>query len=88
MNWSPGMLQSVINTRWRRRSKVKISFIIPVFNRPEETEELLQSLNIQTDRDFEVIVVEDGSTLSSEPVVEKYRDQLDIRYFFKDNSGP
>ena len=67
---------------------MKISFIIPVFNRPEETEELLQSLNIQTDRDFEVIVVEDGSTLSSEPVVEKYRDQLDIRYFFKDNSGP
>ncbi len=67
---------------------MKISFIIPVFNRPEETEELLQSLNNQTDGDFEVIVVEDGSTQSSESVVEKYRGQLDIKYFFKDNSGP
>jgi len=82
------MLQSETNTRWRRRYKVKISLIIPVFNRPEETGELLQSLSLQTDQDFEVIIVEDGSTLSSEPVVEKYRDLLDISYFFKENSGP
>ena len=67
---------------------MKISLIIPVFNRPEETGELLQSLSLQTDQDFEVIIVEDGSTLSSEPVVEKYRDLLDISYFFKENSGP
>jgi len=82
------MLQSGINTRWRRRSKVKISLIIPVFNRPEETRELLQSLSLQTDQEFEVIIVEDGSTLSSEPVVENYRDHLNISYFFKENSGP
>ncbi len=82
------MLQSGTNTRWRRRFKVKISFIIPVFNRPKETEELLQSLSLQTDRGFEVIIVEDGSSVSCKPVVEKYRDRLDISYFFKENSGP
>ena len=82
------MLQSETNTRWRRRYKVKISLIIPVFNRPGETGELLKSLSLQTDQDFEVIIVEDGSTLCSEPVVEKYRDLLNISYFVKENSGP
>ena len=82
------MPQSVINTRWRRRFEVKISFIIPVYNRPGETEELLQSLSLQTEQGFEIVIVEDGSSESSEPVVEKYRDQLDIHYYFKDNSGP
>lgn len=67
---------------------MKVSFIIPVYNRPGETEELLRSLSSQSDRDFEVIIVEDGSSESSEPVVEKYRDQLDISYFYKENSGP
>ena len=67
---------------------MKISFIIPVYNRPGETGELLQSISLQTNRDFEVIVVEDGSTESSEPVVEQYRGQLDISYFYKENSGP
>lgn len=67
---------------------MKISFIIPVFNRPAETEELLGSLLLQTERAFEVIIVEDGSSLSSETAVEKYRDQLDISYFYKENSGP
>ncbi|TFH25299.1 MAG: glycosyltransferase [Bacteroidia bacterium] len=65
-----------------------ISFIIPVYNRPAETEELLRSLSHQTRKGFELIVVEDGSTLSSEAVVEKYRDQLNTSYFFKENSGP
>jgi len=67
---------------------VKISFIIPVYNRPGETRELLQSLSSQTEGDFEVIIVEDGSTESSEAVVENYREVLDICYFYKDNSGP
>ena len=67
---------------------MKISFIIPVFNRPGETGELLQSLSLQTDRDFEVVIVEDGSTESSESVVEQHRGQLDISYFYKENSGP
>lgn len=65
-----------------------ISFIIPVFNRPAEIDELLSSLSLQTRKGFEVVVVEDGSTQSSEEVVERYRDQLHISYYFKDNSGP
>lgn len=65
-----------------------ISFIIPVFNRPAEIEELLSSLSLQTRKGFEVVVVEDGSTLNSKAVVEQYRDQLEISYFFKENSGP
>lgn len=64
------------------------SFIIPVFNRPAETEELLHSLSLQSQGGFEVVVVEDGSTLSSEPVVEKFRERLNISYYFKANSGP
>jgi glycosyltransferase involved in cell wall biosynthesis len=67
---------------------VKISFIIPVFNRPKETEELLRSLSRQTDQDFEVIIVEDGSTESSEAAAETYRDRLHLSYYFKENSGP
>jgi glycosyltransferase involved in cell wall biosynthesis len=67
---------------------VKLSFIIPIFNRPKETEELLRSLSMQTDRDFEVIIVEDGSTESSKAVVETYCDRLHLSYYFKDNSGP
>jgi len=67
---------------------VKISFIIPVFNRPGETDELLRSFSLQTDRAFEVVIVEDGSSLSCQSVVEKYQDQLDISYYYKENSGP
>jgi glycosyltransferase involved in cell wall biosynthesis len=67
---------------------VDISFIIPVFNRPAEIDELLSSLSLQTRKGFEVVVVEDGSTLSSEAIVEKYQDQLNISYYFKENSGP
>lgn len=67
---------------------MKISFIIPVFNRPGETKELLQSLSLQTKQDFQVIIVEDGSSLSSEEVVEQFRDRLDIQWYYKDNSGP
>ncbi len=67
---------------------LKISLIIPVFNRPGEVEELLQSLTLQSDQDFEVVIVEDGSTESSLQVVESYKDRLDIKYFFKANSGP
>jgi glycosyltransferase involved in cell wall biosynthesis len=67
---------------------LRISLIIPVFNRPGEVRELLQSLSLQSDKEFEVIIVEDGSTESSLKVVEAYRDLLEIKYFFKANSGP
>jgi glycosyltransferase involved in cell wall biosynthesis len=67
---------------------IKFSVIIPVYNRPDELKELLESLRIQTYKNFEVIVVEDGSDLKSDKVVEQYQQDLEIKYFFKSNSGP
>lgn len=67
---------------------VKYSIVIPVYNRPDEVDELLQSLTEQTFTGFEVIVVEDGSTIPCEEVVRKYTDRLDLKYFVKPNSGP
>ncbi|MDR1594660.1 MAG: glycosyltransferase [Prevotellaceae bacterium] len=64
------------------------SVIVPVYNRPDEVDELLNSLERQTCKDFEVIIVEDGSTLPCDSVVAKYTSSLNIRYFFKENSGP
>lgn len=66
----------------------RYSIIIPVYNRPQEVDELLASLVLQTVKDFEVIVVEDGSTLRCDSVVDFYRDKFSIHYFFKPNSGP
>lgn len=66
----------------------KYSVVIPVYNRPDEVDELLQSLCGQTYRDFEVVVVEDGSAIPCKLVVEKYAEMLDVHYFEKPNSGP
>ncbi|NQX84638.1 MAG: glycosyltransferase [Flavobacteriaceae bacterium] len=66
-----------------------ISFVIPVYNRPEETEELLNSLSMMDgDKAFEVVIVEDGSSISSEKIVNQFSDILNISYYFKPNSGP
>ena len=67
---------------------MKYSVIIPVYNRPDEVDELLSSLCMQTKGDFEVVVVEDGSSIPCEEVVKRYASQLLIRYFVKPNSGP
>lgn len=68
--------------------KLQFSIIIPVYNRPQEIEELLYSLANQTYKeDFEVVIVEDGSTDICEGVVEEFSDRLNIIYFFKNNSG-
>ena len=67
---------------------MRYSIIIPVYNRPDEVDELLNSLTQQTVCDFEVIVVEDGSSVTCEHVVKQYEQQLNIRYFNKPNSGP
>ncbi len=66
----------------------KYSVVIPVYNRPDELDELLLSLTEQTFRNFEVIIVEDGSQVTSESVYEKYSAKLSIQYFYKPNSGP
>jgi glycosyltransferase involved in cell wall biosynthesis len=67
---------------------MKFSVIIPVFNRPDEVKELLESLARQTYTRFEVIIVEDGSSVPCKDIVDSYRNQLEIRYFTKPNSGP
>lgn len=67
---------------------MRYSVIIPVYNRPDEVDELLQSLVSQSLKDFEVIVVEDGSSVPCEDVINKYRDKLDVHYYSKPNSGP
>ena len=67
---------------------MKYSFIIPVYNRPDEVDELLDSLTRQTLRDFEVVVVEDGSVIPCREVVSKYADRLTVHYYNKENSGP
>lgn len=72
----------------RHISDMKYSIIIPVYNRPEEVNELLQSLTKQTYRDMEVIIVEDGSTVTCESVVRNYAGKLQLRYYTKENSGP
>ncbi|HRJ29189.1 MAG TPA: glycosyltransferase [Cyclobacteriaceae bacterium] len=66
----------------------KYSVVVPVYNRPDELRELLQSLTQQTWKNFEVIIVEDGSTNRSDSVVDEFRDKLHIEYIFKPNSGP
>ena len=67
---------------------MKYSFIIPVYNRPDEVDELLDSLTRQTCTDFEVIVVEDGSQVPCQDVCAKYADRLCLRYYSKENGGP
>ena len=65
-----------------------LSLIVPVYNRPQEVQELLESLAAQDNRDFEIIIVEDGSTVRCDRIVEQYKSAIDIKYFFKENSGP
>ncbi|MBR6196675.1 MAG: glycosyltransferase [Bacteroidaceae bacterium] len=64
------------------------SIIIPVYNRPDEVDELLESLTTQTVKDFEVIIVEDGSQKTCKDVCNKYVGKLDIKYYLKENGGP
>ena len=63
------------------------SIIVPVYNRPDEVAELLESLNAQTVKDFEVVLIEDGSQVPCKEVAERYSDRLNIRYTSKPNSG-
>ncbi|MBC8987667.1 glycosyltransferase [Pedobacter sp. N36a] len=63
------------------------SIIIPLYNRPQEIDELLTTLTKQTYLQFEVLVIEDGSTNDAKDIVAKYENKLDIKYFFKPNAG-
>lgn len=67
---------------------MRYSIIVPVFNRPDEVDELLESLSSQTLKGFEVVIVEDGSQIPCKDVCDKYANILDLHYYFKENSGP
>ncbi len=68
---------------------MKFSIIIPVYNRPDEIKELLESLLIADfDKEYEIVIIEDGSTIICEEEVTKYKNSLNISYYFKENSGP
>lgn len=63
------------------------SIIIPVYNRPDEIEDLLQSLALQTVKNFEIVITEDGSTVDCREIVDRYSKDLRVKYFYKDNEG-
>ena len=68
---------------------MNFSIIIPVFNRPNEIDELLESLTKTTYKSaFEIIIIEDGSTLNCKDIVSKFSTSLSISYYYKNNSGP
>ncbi|WP_026753352.1 glycosyltransferase family 2 protein [Sediminibacter sp. Hel_I_10] len=69
--------------------RLSFSFVIPVYNRPDEVDELLESFkNLDGNHAFEIVIVEDGSTLDCKAVVERYQQQLNLSYYSKANSGP
>ena len=65
------------------------SIVIPVYNRPDEIKELIESLIISDyNKEYEIVIVEDGSTITCKEEVEKFKNKLNISYYFKENSGP
>src|ERR1700761_2921679 len=67
--------------------KMFFSIIIPLYNRPQEIKELLETLTLQTYKQFEVLIIEDGSVNDAAAVVQEFAGRLDIKYFVKPNSG-
>ncbi|MGL6039413.1 MAG: glycosyltransferase family 2 protein, partial [Soonwooa sp.] len=65
-----------------------ISIIIAIYNRRDELFELLSSVLRQTDKNFEIIVVDDGSQIDLSPTIKIFENQLDIHFYRKNNSGP
>jgi glycosyltransferase involved in cell wall biosynthesis len=67
---------------------MKFSIIIPVYNRPVEVKELLESLNRQTNKNFELIIIEDGSDIKCGHIVREHKADYPVKYFYKSNGGP
>lgn len=63
------------------------SIIVPVYNRVDEVRDLLDSLSQRTSSDFEVVIVEDGSSVRCDGVVKEYSEKISIQYFYKENEG-
>lgn len=69
------------------RPRLFFSIIVPVYNRPDEMDDLMRSLAAQTDDGFEVVVVEDGSTIPSKDRCVRYAGKVSLKYFHKNNEG-
>ncbi len=69
------------------KGKPYFSIIVPVYNRINEINDLLESLTHQTDSDFEIIIIEDGSTEKCEITARNFSDRINIQYFYKENEG-
>ncbi|RKV85319.1 MAG: glycosyltransferase family 2 protein, partial [Bacteroidetes bacterium] len=77
----------------KQTNRHTLRYVVVIYNStgiqpPQEVEELLGSLVEQTDKDFEVVIVEDGSRDTCEDICKRYAQRLDVKYFYKDNSGP
>ncbi len=64
----------------------RFSVIVPVYNRIDEVEDLMASLEAQTCMNFEVVIVEDGSTMPCEDAVRRHPG-VRSKYFYKGNEG-
>ena len=67
---------------------MKFSIIIPVFNRPDEINDLIQSIIDQKYRDLEIIVIEDGSSISSNDIINSFKNKINLQYHEISNQGP
>ncbi|MBO9700317.1 MAG: glycosyltransferase [Sporocytophaga sp.] len=65
----------------------RYSVVIPIYNRPDEIKELLESLTKQTYKNFDVVIVEDGSSIKCEGIVNSFKSQLEVAYYYKENTG-
>ena len=86
-NSKPDMAHHVPTATRTTDTAPRFSVIVPVYNRRDEVADLMESLRAQTCRDFEVVIVEDGSTSPCRDIVESYVPEVDARYYFKDNEG-
>ena len=66
--------------------KPRFSVIVPVYNRIDEVRDLMASLDRQTLKNFEVVIVEDGSTQPCEGVLAEFPN-VNVKYYYKDNEG-
>lgn len=71
----------------KRADDIFFSIIVPVYNRPDEVADLLRSLEEQTDKGFEIILVEDGSTVRCDTQASAYYGRINLQYFYKSNEG-
>ncbi|MDE6076940.1 MAG: glycosyltransferase family 2 protein, partial [Muribaculaceae bacterium] len=68
-------------------AELLFSIIVPVYNRPDEIADLLESLAVQTDKGFETVIVEDGSTVDCRMQCEAFKEKARVKYYYKDNEG-